>query len=237
MAITAIIADDEPLAAYAVQRLCEASGKVEVLGKASDGVTALRMVRELKPQALFLDIAMPELTGLEVAASLKTLTNPPRIVLVTAQEHHATEAFDLSVIDYVLKPLEHERLERAIERLEAQLSIDRRAASERELWVPYLGSVTRLPVTAIIRIETERDYVRIHEKNRSYLLRSTLNDILDRVGNDFARIHRSVAVPTSRIAEIRHIGGGAWIAIDIDGNPAPVGRRFLTAVRARLGMG
>ncbi|WP_439569580.1 LytR/AlgR family response regulator transcription factor [Sphingopyxis sp.] len=234
--MTAIIADDEPLAADGVRRLCEASGKVTIVGIAADGATALRLIHAVRPQAVFLDIAMPELTGLEVAASLARMMDPPRVVLVTAQEHFATEAFDLSVVDYVLKPVDPKRLDRAIDRLQGQLSAEQRLAGEQELWVPYLGSVVRLPIEAIVRIETERDYVRIHELGKSYLLRSTLTDLIDRLGDGFVRVHRSVAVPAHRIAEIRHIGGGAWVAIDIAGAVAPVGRRFLEAVRQRLGL-
>jgi two-component system response regulator AlgR len=235
--ITAIIADDEPLAVDGLRRLCREQGAVDIVGTAADGATALAMIRTLQPQAVFLDIAMPELTGLEVAASLAALPVAPRVILVTAQEHFATEAFDLAVIDYVLKPIDPARFARAIERLQRHLSEGTASPGDTELWVPYLGSVVRLPVDTIVRLETERDYVRVHEASRSYLLRSTLSDLIDRLGDRFVRIHRSVAVPAARIAEIRHIGGGAWVAIDTDGAVAPVGRRFLEAVRVRLGLG
>lgn len=236
MAIAAIIADDEPLAADGLRELCEATGKVDVVAVATDGAKALQAVDALRPAALFLDIAMPELNGLEVAAALARMPEPPRIVLVTAHEHFATEAFDLSVVDYVLKPVDPLRLSRAIDRLQAQLATEPSPPRERELWVPYLGTVLRLPLADIVRIETERDYVRIHDSGRSYLLRSTLTDLMDRIGDGFVRIHRSVAVPTDRIAGVRHIGGGAWVAVDVDGGVAPVGRRFLEPVRERLGL-
>lgn len=237
MAITAMVVDDEPLAADGLRRLCERSGRVNVLCVASDGASVLRLVTARRPQALFLDIAMPGLSGLDVAGALASIPEAPRIVLVTAHDHFATQAFDLSVVDYVLKPVEPQRFLRAIERLESVLNAD--PCHERaggDLWVPYRGTVIRLSARDIVRLEAERDYVRLHDPSRSYLLRSTLTELLERLGPEFVRVHRSVALPASRIVGLRHAGSGAWVAVDVDGRAIPVGRTYLDSVRLRLGL-
>lgn len=237
MAFTCVIADDEPLALDGLRRQCMRSGSVEIVGEAADGRGAVALIERLRPQAVFLDIAMPDLTGLDVARELARLASPPRIVLVTAHDHFATEAFDLHVVDYVLKPIDPDRLLRAIERLEAVIPQTIAADESQDLWLPHRGSLARLPVEGIQRIEAERDYVRIYDSDRSYLLRSTLSEILERLGGAFFRIHRSTAVRTDAIKGIRHVSSGAWAVEDIDGRELPIGRSYLAAVRARLGVG
>lgn len=234
MPVTAIIVDDEPLAIDAVRRFCDADPRIDVIGTAPDGASALQLVESLRPQAMFLDIAMPGMTGLEVAGVLKSRVDAPRIVLVTAHDHFASEAFDLAVVDYVLKPVKPERLARAVDRLEA---VAASAAAQRatDLWLPFRGTVVRVPIESITLVEAERDYVRVHDADRSYLQRSTLADLLERLGGGFVRVHRSIALPLRMIAGLRHAGSGVWLAVHVDGSDVPIGRSHLAAVRDRLG--
>lgn len=236
MTIEAIIVDDEPLAVDGIRRFCAASGVIDIVGVAHEAKSARQLISTHRPQAAFLDIAMPGCSGLELAADLAKDPNSPRIVLVTAHDHFATEAFDLAVLDYVLKPLEPQRLLRAIDRLQTALSpsaagLDRGGA---DLWVPYRGTVKRLPPESIIQLKAERDYVRLYDRTSSYLLRSTLTELLDRLGPSFVRVHRSVALRLDRISALRHVGGGAWEVIAPSGDTTPVGRRYLNALRDRL---
>src|SRR5690349_9431226 len=108
-----LIVDDEPLAVDRMRVVCEQLATVRVAGTASDGAQALNRIAELTPDLVLLDLTMPEMDGLTVAARLAEQPNPPAVIFVTAHDNHAVEAFDLDAVDYVLKPVETDRLERA----------------------------------------------------------------------------------------------------------------------------
>lgn len=207
-----------------------------MIGTAGDGPAALSLIERCQPQAVFLDIAMPGMTGLELARKLRGgAVLPPRVILVTAHDHFATEAFDLAVLDYVLKPIDPPRLRRAIDRLYEAVQGDAAAVAE-DLWVPFRGSIIRIPIEQIRKLEAERDYVRVHMDDHSYLQRATLSEMLDRLGDRFIRVHRSLAVPVEAIIGLRHSGGGVWSAICANGDQMTVGRTYLPGVRSRLSL-
>ena len=189
---TAVIVDDEPLAIEGLKRQCLASGMVEVMGEATDGETGLGLIERLRPDAVFLDISMPGLSGLELAKAINASTHRPLVTFVTAHDDYGTEAFDLAVVDYVLKPIEPERMLRAIERMATTL-LDREADTPvpTEFWVPFRGRIVKLAADQIIRIDAERDYVRLFSAENSYLVRVTLTDMMSRLDpKEFVRIHR-----------------------------------------------
>jgi two-component system response regulator AlgR len=234
---TAVIIDDEPLAVEGVQRLCAASAVAEVIGTASDGAAGLELIAASRPQAVFLDIAMPGRSGLEIAETLRSRPSSPLVVLVTANHHFATEAFDLNVVDYVLKPLVSDRFARAVERVAVALHVKGGPAAADAFWLPHRGSVVRVSASEIHRIEAERDYVRFIAADRSFLLRATLTDVLARLDPArFVRIHRSTVLAVDRIAGLRHAGAGAWVALDLDGGASSIGRSYLDTLRGRLGV-
>jgi len=144
------------------------------------------------------------------------------------------------VVDYVLKPVEFARLERAVERIQARLAApDRGRASpvDDAFWLSSHGMMVRVPTALIVRAEADRDYVRIVTGERSYLLREPLGAVEQRLDPAlFLRLHRSTIVRRDHIGELRHDGGGAWSAIDRDGNASRIGRSHLARVRDRLGI-
>lgn len=232
---SAIIVDDEPLAVEGIRRLFATSTLVDVVGEAADGPAALKLIAALLPQAVFLDISMPGMSGLEVADTVRSLEAPPLVVLVTANDNFATQAFDLAVVDYVLKPIDPARMMRAVERVSTILSQQGSpAAKDGALWVPYRGSVVRVSITEISRIEAERDYVRVYDAERSYLLRATMADLSDRLGERFIRIHRSTVIARERVTGLRHAGNGSWTVIDPAGDEFAIGRTYLSDVRSSL---
>ena len=158
-------------------------------------------------------------------------------MLVTAFDHFATQAFDLSVVDYVLKPIDPERLARAIDRLDQLVGGARvGAAPTEEFWVPNRGGMTRVAAAAIRRIDAERDYVRLSVDSRSFLLREPLSAIAARLDPArFVRIHRSTILRADTITGLRHLGAGAWAAVDDAGQANRIGRSFLATVRDQLG--
>ena len=236
MSFRAIIVDDEPLAIEGLRRFCERNDKVRIVGEATDGNMGLRLVDEVLPDAVFLDIGMPGLTGLDVAARFGRSATSPLVVFVTAFDHFATQAFDLSVVDYVLKPLDRVRLDRAIERVDLLVSKrDTDAPAAQEFWVPSRGSMVRLAASSIRRVDAERDYVRLTTDERSYLLREPISAIEARLDPAlFVRIHRSAMLRNDTIKELRHTGGGVWAAIDEAGQPTRIGRSYLARLREQL---
>lgn len=239
--LRAVIVDDEPLAIDGLKAQCDRVEGVEIVGTAADGESALRVLEAQRPDFLFLDIGMPGPTGIDIAGRLPQMSGPPLVIFATAYGHFATEAFDLGVTDYILKPIEADRLTRAIERV--RTAIERagvHAATSRrveELWVPDRGVMLRLAFDSISRIEAYGDYVRIHSASRAYLLRQTISALEKRLDpSRFLRVHRSAIVRKDCICGLKHVGSGAWAAVASDGRLTRIGRGYLSAVRQELGI-
>lgn len=238
-----LIVDDEPLAVERIQVICASLDAINVIGTASDGAAALRLVEALSPDLVLLDMTMPELDGLGVAGSLGKLENPPAVIFVTAHDDFAVEAFDLEAIDYVLKPVSADRLGRAIERAIARRGERREATSKwlEELWVPHRSELLRIAVSEVARIDAERDYVRLHvglpgDGGRSYLLLQTIAGLEQKLDPaEFIRIHRSTILRKDRIRGLRHDGLGVWSAELEDGEALRIGRTYLPKVKSMAG--
>ena len=233
-----LIVDDEPLAVERMQVICSKLDDLNVVGTASDGAQALRLIEALSPDLVLLDMTMPEVDGLSVARQLADLEPRPAVVFVTAHDNYAVEAFDLDAVDYVLKPVKAQRLERAIQR-----ALDRRArggdqtsAWLEELWIPHRSELIRIDTDEVSRIDAERDYVRLHVEDRSYLLLQTIAGLEKRLDPDkFIRIHRSTILRKDRIKGLRHDGLGVWSAEMDDGESLRIGRTYLAGVKAMAG--
>ena len=238
-----LIVDDEPLAVERIQVICASLDSINVVGTASDGAAALRLVEALTPDLILLDMTMPELDGLGVARSISDAENPPAVIFVTAHDNFAVEAFDLEAIDYVLKPVAPERLERAIERALSRRGERRETGSQwlEELWVPHRSELLRIAVSEVSRIDAERDYVRLHvgsegDGGRSYLLLQTIAGLEEKLDpSEFIRIHRSTILRKDRITGLRHDGLGVWSVELGDGEALRIGRTYLPKVKAMAG--
>lgn len=237
-----LIVDDEPLAIERLQLICAREDAIDVIGTASDGAAALRLVEALRPDLLLLDIAMPELDGIAVAKALGARGGAtPAIIFVTAFDSFAVEAFDIAAVDYVLKPVAPERLARAVARVDERRAgppVAARAASPwaTEFWVPYRSELIRIAAQDIERIEAERDYMRLHVGRRSFLIHQTIGSLEERLDPEhFIRLHRSIIVRRDRILRLRHDGAGVWYAdLGPDGEQR-IGRTYLNAVKAITG--
>ncbi|MGI8942677.1 MAG: LytR/AlgR family response regulator transcription factor [Qipengyuania sp.] len=237
-----LIVDDEPLAVERMQVLCAKMDELSVVGTASDGAAALRLCEALGPDLILLDMTMPELDGLSVARKLAKKENRPAVVFVTAHDNFAVEAFDLDAVDYVLKPVKHDRLERAIQRAVARREAPQTPASEwlEELWIPHRSELIRIETSQVGRIDAERDYVRLYVSDgegwRTYLLLQTIAGLERRLDpSKFIRIHRSTILRKDRIKGLRHDGLGVW-SIELDDEEAlRIGRTYLPQVKAMAG--
>jgi len=240
-----LIVDDEPLAVERMQIICAGLPSLSVVGTANDGAAALRLVEALSPDLVLLDMTMPELDGLGVARRLAETDTPPAIVFVTAHDSFAVEAFDLDAVDYVLKPVNAERLERAIDRASARRGGGRTGAPPSdwigEFWVPHRSELLRISADDVTRIDAERDYVRLHiagreGAGRSYLLLQTIAGLEARLDPaQFIRVHRSTILRRDRITGLRHDGLGVWSVELGDDEPVRIGRTYLSKVKALAG--
>jgi two-component system response regulator AlgR len=235
-----LLVDDEPLAIERLQILCARVPGLHLVGTASDGAAALRMVEALRPDLLLLDIAMPGLDGMAVAKALRELPVRPAVIFVTAFDQFAVAAFDVSAVDYLLKPVAQDRLERAVSRVHAHAvsGAGSQAAADyiQELWVPHRSEMIRVAARDIDLIEAERDYMRLHVGPRSYLLHRTITELARRLDPGmFVRLHRSTIVQRDRIAGFKHDGMGVWTAQLRDGRELRIGRTYLADARAMAG--
>jgi two-component system, LytTR family, response regulator AlgR len=243
-AMRTMIVDDEPLAIERMQVLCAEIDQLAVVGTASDGEAALRLAEKLRPDLLLLDMTMPGMDGLAVARRLGRQANPPAVIFVTAHEDFAVEAFDLEAVDYVLKPVGADRLERAIERAVARREHVRTENGSEwlsEFWVPHRSELLRIEAAQVERIDAERDYVRLHVgqaegQPRSYLLLQTIAGLEAQLDPArFIRIHRSTILRRDRIRGLRHEGLGVWAAELENGETLRIGRTYLRKVKAMAG--
>ena len=234
-----LIVDDEPLAVERMQVICSKMSDLHVVGTASDGAQALRLVEALEPDLILLDMTMPEVDGLSVAKTLAKQEQRPAVVFVTAHDNYAVEAFDLDAVDYVLKPVKAERLERAIQRALARRGEGGEDDDSKwlaELWIPHRSELIRIDTEEVSRIDAERDYVRLHVQDRSYLLLQTIAGLEKRLDPaKFIRIHRSTILRKDRIKGLRHDGLGVWSAEMDDGEALRIGRTYLPKVKAMAG--
>lgn len=240
-----LIVDDEPLAVERMQILCSRIPALQVVGTASDGAAALRLIEALHPDLVLLDMTMPEVDGLGVARALAGQANRPAVVFVTAHDDFAVEAFDCDAVDYVLKPVAQERLERAVERAQVRRAAPaepaltpEKPASEwiEEFWVPHRSELIRVAAADLERIDAERDYVRLHAGARSYMMLHTIAGLEARLDPEcFIRLHRSTIVRRDRIAGLKHDGLGVWSAELVDGSVQRIGRTYLARVKAMAG--
>jgi YesN/AraC family two-component response regulator len=154
-----LIVDDEPLAIERLQILTGQQDGVSLVGTASDGASALRMVDALAPDLVLCDIAMPDLNGLEVAAAIDRLDNPPAVIFVTAFDQYAVAAFDVAAVDYLLKPVSPDRLARALTRVREWRATERAPSHKskwiNEFWVQNRGEMLRIDAGQVDLIEAD----------------------------------------------------------------------------------
>ncbi|MCX6396304.1 MAG: LytTR family DNA-binding domain-containing protein [Propionibacteriales bacterium] len=225
-----LVLDDETPALDELVWLLERDPRVGTVHGCSSGTDALRFLKETDVDAVFLDIQMPGLDGIELATVLSRFREPPMVVFVTAHEEHAVNAFELNAVDYVLKPVREERLTEAVRRV---LGAGRTATPGDQIAVER-GGVTRfVDVPEIRYVEAEGDYARLHTATDSFLVRVPLAQLESQWSESgFVRIHRSLLVAIGYVEELRVDQGRC--AVVIGGRELPVSRRHTRALRDLL---
>jgi len=225
-----VVDDVAPALDEMCQLLREAPGVASVEA-AADALTALRLIPTTTPDAVFLDISMPGMDGLETAQLLARFKVPPKVVFVTAHEQHALEAFNLAAVDYVLKPVREERLAEAVRRV---LDAGGPAPQPRPQVTVERAGVTRfVDLADITHVEAQGDYARLHTGGESYLVRTPLSTLEQEWGPaGFVRIHRSLLVSLGHVDEVRMDQGRCSVLVA--GRLLAVSRRHTRELRDLL---
>jgi two-component system LytT family response regulator len=244
-----MIIDDEPLARRGVRAWLRKTPDVKIVGECGDGASAVEGILKLEPDLIFLDVQMPGMDGFGVLRALPT-EHLPAVIFLTAHEEHALRAFEVSALDYLLKPLDDERFEAAMNRARKQMD----AASKTELvgrmlrlldqqndkyasrFTVRMGSrIQVVPVEDLEWISSAGDYTELHTRGAIHLLRETMNSLEQRLDpSRFARIHRSRIVNLARILELRSIENREYIVKLRDGSQHRSSRTYADRVEGWL---
>ena len=238
--------DDEPLARKVLREELESLADVEIIGEAQDGPTALSKIAKDQPDLVLLDLQMPVMGGLEVIRSLKGEERVPVIVVVTAYDKFALQAFDAGAIDYLLKPVRHERLEEAVQRakrLSGRGAIERLARLQ-DIADPASGMRNRrivgragqdfflLSADEIHAFQADGDLVRIITANRNYEATQTLKALEQRLkGSGFRRIHRNALVNIDHVRKMSALSSQRWLITLANGQEFIASKRQARSVR------
>ena len=237
--------DDERPALDELAFLLRQQDTVAEVFTAQDATTALRQLQQTSAQpvdAVFLDINMPGLDGLELAGILSAFARPPAVVFVTAHDDRALAAFDLGAVDYLLQPLREDRLTEALRRV---LLARRRPAESADtsadevIPVELGGTTTLVHRSSVAWVEADGDYARLHTSNGSHLVRIPISTLESRWADaGFLRVHRSYLVSLRLVTGIRSVGSGLVVCLRASGNLAacelPVSRRHARELKDRL---
>jgi two-component system LytT family response regulator len=262
--IRTLIVDDEVLARRRIQNLLRGREEFDVIGECANGALAVQVIIERRPDLLFLDVQMPDLDGLGVLARVQVSGQLPVTIFVTAYDQYALKAFEFHAVDYLLKPFDDERFERALAWARTQLerehlsSFTQRistlleeqstrtqqnepatpapAKSPIRLAVKSAGRVQFVRTDEIDWIEAESYYVRLHAHGKSHLLRETLGSLETQLDpRRFVRIHRSTIVNIERIKELQPQSHGEYTVILQSGAQLRLSRSYREKLRAILG--
>lgn len=251
MSMRALIVDDEPLARTALSRLLKRDSDITIVAECGDGESAVKSIRHMKPDVVFLDVQMPEMDGFQVIETIG-VEQMPATIFVTAFDRYAMRAFDASAVDYLLKPFSPDRLSRAVARARDRWQnrqdkdaakrlfalLDNRYSSDyvRRLAVASGGRIVFVAVEEIDWIGAEDNYAQLHVGRRVHEVRETLQALMEKLDpQEFIRIHRSTIVNVRRIREVQPWFQGSHIIVLQSGEELRMSRYQKEAVDRLLG--
>ena len=239
-----LVVDDEALARSRLRTLLGDCGQDLVLqvDESSSASDALIALREQACDLVLLDIHMPGMDGLKLAALLRDLPEPPAVVFVTAHAEHALQAFELEALDYLTKPVRLERLQQSLQKAERSIEYRRAEGAQKDhhfLLLQDRGRTERLPVADVLYFKAELKYVTVRTASKAHIHEASLSELEQRFGDQFLRIHRNALVSRRAMRALeRHddaVDGEGW-ALRLHGvdEALAVSRRQLSAVRAAI---
>ena len=229
-----LIIDDEPIAIEVIKSHLQHFKTMEVVGTCSNAVQAFEMLNRLQVDLMFLDIQMPQITGLDF---LRSLSHPPEVIVTTAHRDYALAGYELDVMDFLLKPISFERFLKAIQKyykLAGTLNNPRWSHgapkdSNQHIFVRADRKTVKLPLQQIIFIESLKDYVKIHTHQKVIITKEQISQLEANLPTDqFMRIHRSFIIAINKIEAFSHE------TIDLVGKQLPIGRSYKHSVISRL---
>ncbi len=235
--LTTIIVDDEPLARSNLAVLLRLDPTIEILAECGSGVDAPAIIRDLKPDLLFLDVQMPECDGFDV---LELLGNdvPPAVVFVTAYDQYALRAFEAGALDYLLKPFDNARFDLALKRARQKIALGKNLPRKLErLVIKNAGQVSFLKISEIDWIEAADYYACLHVGQRTHMLRRSISELeQDLDPSIFCRIHRSTIVNTDRIRGLTLNEDGEYEVLLENKTRLRLSRSYRKQLQSRLGV-
>lgn len=232
MKFKALIVDDEPLARQLISSHVSKVEGLEVAGEFGDAIQVSNYLRTHQVDLIFLDIQMPEINGLQF---IQTLKNPPAIVFITAYRDFAPEAFELDVIDYILKPVSFERLLKAVNKFFERKSLGGAQAVEEKgesfIYIKADRKMHKVSTTDIVYVESLDEYVKVHLSGAVLVSRENITTLEEKLsGNGFVRVHRSFLVSAKYVTAVSAEG------VVVNGKELPFGRAFKLSALATLGI-
>lgn len=250
MKVRTLIVDDEELARERLRTLLERESDLEIIGECADGKSALKTIQKEKPQLVFLDVQMPEMTGFEVLEAIPE-EQRPNVVFVTAHDKFALKAFDVHAVDYLLKPFDRERLQTALKRALDKVRIRPAEASAENvsslleevrgkpldrLMVKSGGRMLLIKVDDLDWLEAADNYVNLHVGNEAHMMRETMNSLEQKLPPDkFMRISRSSMVNIERIKELQPMFHGEYVVILKNGTKLTLSRTYRDKLAKLMG--
>lgn len=239
-----VIADDEPIARDRLRLLLKAqTPPISIVGEAEHGDTIVQLLAQGRVDTLLLDISMPGTSGLEIARQLRQQYAQLAIIFCTAYDAHALSAFDVQAIDYVMKPIQSDRLAAALARARAFLAgiraiecVGRPIISKTHLSARLGGNTRLIPLNDVRYLRAEEKYVIVYHTHGQDLIELSLKSLEINFPNRWIRIHRNCLVTRQDIVELRRRGKHVVVIVRHVDQPLEVSRRCLTAVREQLGM-
>jgi len=235
--IRAVVVDDEPLARSSLKVLLRRDPEVELVGECKSGMEALTEIRRKKPELVFLDVQMPECDGFDVLEQLGS-EMPPALVFVTAYDQYALRAFEAGALDYLLKPFDNARFERALNRAKERIEQGKETPRKIErLVIKNAGQVLFQKISEIDWIEAADYYVCLHVGTKTHLLRRSMSDLDQELEQaTFCRIHRSAIVNLERVRQLEISEDGGTDVVLNSGTRLRLSRRYRKELQARLGL-
>lgn len=226
--MTCIAIDDEPKALEVIERYCQKTGLVHLKASFREPVKAIEFLNREKVELIFLDINMPDISGMQL---LQTLSPRPLVVFTTAYSQYAVESYELNALDYLLKPVTFERFLMAINKAAAALASKNNPDEDAAILIKSGPQTYRVKVSEILYLEKDGNYITVHLKDGNILIRENMGDIFDLVpAADFIRVHKSYVVA------IRHISMIEVHQLIVNGEKIPIGSTYRDSLRDRLGI-
>lgn len=237
--IKILIADDESLAREKLKRLLAKYDECELIAEASHGEQVLSLVQETPVDLVLLDISMPGMDGLACAQALSQLKHAPVVIFTTAYDQHALAAFQADALDYLLKPVNHERLQQALNKARPFIKAKADTDDSASIPEPYLcirrrQEILRLPLKQVLAVQAEQKYITVYHTGGEDLLDGSLKQLEQEYADIFLRVHRNCLVAHAAIQGLSHSEEGYFVRLEACDFRPQVSRRHLSAVKHLL---